>query len=119
MFKQIFIHQAREKEINLKVEKESTFDDDLADYAVNLDKSKFTQVIRNLMSNALKFSPKGSTITVALKLISTSPASTKGTRIFPESNVTDTTNYNYVQLSVADQGVGISKVSSKIYMLKY
>ena len=106
------LHQAREKEVNLKVEIESSVNDDLAVYAVNLDKSKFTQVIRNLMSNALKFTPKGSTITVALKLISIPPASMKGSRIFPVSNVTDTTNYNYVQLSVADQGVGISEVSS-------
>ena len=58
------------------------------DVIVNMDENKFAQVMTNLMGNALKFTPRGGSVTVSATLAS------KG----------------FLQLSVADTGVGISKV---------
>lgn len=53
---------------------------------VNADREKIGQVINNLISNATKYSPVGSTINVTSKVLK-----------------------NRVQISVADEGLGISK----------
>lgn len=53
---------------------------------VELDPDRFTQVIDNIMNNALKYSPSGGTITCSLY----------------DSN-------NRVMLSIADQGIGIPR----------
>ena len=96
----------------------------LSNYIVNLDKSKFIQVIRNLISNALKFSPRGSTITMKLKLISIPSATINESsfisvnrNIDTDENKNDNSDikYNCIQLSISDEGVGISDVSNIIY----
>ena len=56
------------------------------DIWVELDTDKFTQVVDNLMNNAIKYSPDGSEITV--RLLQT---------------------HNYAILSVTDQGLGIPR----------
>ena len=53
---------------------------------VELDTSKFTQVIDNIMNNAIKYSPDGGVITVRM-----------------------TQNQNHVILSISDQGLGIPR----------
>ena len=57
---------------------------------VNIDVSKFSQVLTNLIGNALKFTPRGGSVTVSATLIAA------------ESKV---------QISVTDTGVGIARVS--------
>lgn len=60
---------------------------------VNLDKDKMTQVIDNIISNALKYSPEGGTVTF---------------RCFQQAN--------RLRVSVADEGVGIPKANlSRIF----
>ncbi|GLB46250.1 PAS domain-containing sensor histidine kinase [Philodulcilactobacillus myokoensis] len=65
-----------------KIKKEITKDD----LWVELDTDRFTQVIDNIMNNAMKYSPDGGTITCRLY-----------------------ENNNHVMLSISDQGMGIPK----------
>ena len=41
----------------------------LRDYRIDADKHKLSQVFRNLISNALKFTPEGGTVSVTVSLI--------------------------------------------------
>lgn len=64
------------------------------------DKDMFSTIIRNLVSNAIKFTPKNGKITINSNLISTSNSE------------------QFVKISIADTGVGISKeVQSKLFDL--
>jgi PAS domain S-box-containing protein len=69
------------KEINLRIATDSTIESAI------VDSHKFRQVLYNLVSNAIKFSPKGSDV-----LVSTSP-----------------TPAGDLRLAVSDQGIGIKK----------
>ncbi|HJP64650.1 MAG TPA: ATP-binding protein, partial [Mucilaginibacter sp.] len=67
------------------------------DIRVNADREKISQVISNFISNAIKYSPKGSTVTLA-------------------TEITD----NYVNISVTDEGIGIKpKDQEKIFQRFY
>ena len=59
---------------------------DCEDVFVIADRYKIAQVIENLVSNAVKYSPVGSTITIGCK-----------------------TNNGHAQISVSDTGIGIDK----------
>ncbi|HTI58556.1 PAS domain-containing sensor histidine kinase [Mucilaginibacter sp.] len=64
---------------------------------VNADREKIGQVISNYISNAIKYSPKGSTIALTTEIIE-----------------------NHVSVSVADQGIGIKpKDQEKIFQRFY
>jgi two-component system CheB/CheR fusion protein len=64
---------------------------------VNADREKVSQVISNFISNAIKYSPKGSTVTL-------------------RTEVTD----NHVLVSVTDMGIGIKpKDQAKIFQRFY
>ena len=60
---------------------------------INVDKHKLSQVVRNLVSNALKFSPAGSEVVVSVR------RETSSTGVVDQFVV-----------DVVDQGAGISKV---------
>lgn len=61
---------------------------------VNADKEKIAQVVNNLISNAIKYSPKGSTVTITSRIV----------------------DENCVEVSVADEGIGIKpKDQEKIF----
>lgn len=53
---------------------------------VEIDEDKLTQVIDNIISNALKYSPEGGTITFRVKLLD-----------------------DHIEVSISDQGIGIPK----------
>ncbi len=61
------------------------------DMKVWTDKNMLLTILRNLISNAIKFTPKGGEITVSTQLI------------------TDKNQQEYTQISVKDTGMGISK----------
>ncbi len=68
------------------------------DIYVEVDKNMLSTIIRNLISNAIKFTPKGGEITTKARTI------------------TDENKQNYVEISVNDNGVGISlENQSKIF----
>ena len=73
---------ARQKDVNLNFT--STFDKK----EIYLDEEKFERIMLNLLSNALKFTPKGKCINVLL-------------------SVKKYKNKNYISVSVKDEGIGI------------
>ncbi|HQE33268.1 MAG TPA: two-component regulator propeller domain-containing protein, partial [Flavobacterium alvei] len=77
----LFVHIAHEK--NIKIQTKSNF----GSINANLDKEKIDIVIYNLLSNALKFSPNDSVITVELAL---------------EKD-------NFLKIYVVDQGTGVDE----------
>ena len=88
----------------------------LANKTLHVDPNKFAVVIRNLVSNALKFTPRGGTVTVTVEVIPNPPpepsvfpvssASSDATRVHPEERV----SIGRLRLLVTDTGAGISKV---------
>jgi signal transduction histidine kinase len=75
---------ARDKEIDLK----NTINDDLIAYA---DKNMVDTVIRNLTGNALKFTPRGGSVTILARQVNSSNGQQP----------------NLVQISVEDTGIGL------------
>ncbi len=70
------------------------------DLSVNADKNMINTVIRNLISNAIKFTPKGGDITVK------------------SHKTTDENNQEFVKISIKDSGVGISpEIQTKLFKI--
>jgi signal transduction histidine kinase len=62
---------------------------------VCVDQFKISQVIRNIVSNAYKFTPSGGTITISLEIVDDQAASMKPTS---------------VRINIADNGLGLTEV---------
>ncbi len=123
----VFKVQAKSSEIELTVSTKG-----LDGVMVKIDRTKFSQVLRNIVSNALKFTPRNGKVSVSCHTLC-STTNDHGV-IFAESsipsNTTDTTNapsmevnrhcFNpeeciridsgFVRINVTDTGPGISKV---------
>ena len=65
-----------------------------------VDGARFTRVISNLVSNALKFTPKGGQVTVSATIMPV---------MFSEMS-NETKEKHNLRISVTDSGAGISKV---------
>ena len=81
----------------------------LRDYRIDADKHKLSQVFRNLISNALKFTPEGGTVSVAVSVVNQSLSSSAHFHSLYNSFKSD--EDLYLQLEVIDTGHGIEKVS--------
>ena len=92
-----------------------------------MDKNKYTQVIRNLLSNALKFCRKPGIVKVEVDLVPVSAYNgiEHNTRHVYSSRVCNVCNFrtsekitidestHYLRISVTDDGAGISEVLKK------
>ena len=90
----------------------------LANHVVPIDKSKFIQVIRNLVSNALKFTPAEGSVTVRIEAVcgdgagSTREATANSRQREGDLSVTPpTVRYSVLRVTVSDTGAGISEVT--------
>ena len=82
----------------------------LGSYVITVDKTKFAQVIRNLLSNALKFTPAEGSVTIDVSALY--PESGAAVVAIPGKHVSvhPPAVFSRLQLSVTDTGAGISKV---------
>lgn len=106
---EIFIPQAQRKNISLDV-------DILAKPLplISFDAIKITQVIDNLLSNSLKFTPSGGRIKIEVDY-KTIPPNIDGSSPMEKILSLD----KFVIISVSDTGVGIAKDQQKLLFLKY
>ena len=126
--------QARQADIDLYIENGAATQRLLRPYYLMADKQKLGQVIRNLISNGIKFSQAGGSIRVKLSLILLSGQDDKNTsfcydylkrlyrgRVRTQSDMGLSTSILYhapredenkvfLRLEVIDSGAGISKV---------
>ena len=77
---------------------------------INIDKQKVAQVVRNLLSNALKFTPKGGKITVKAMVILAAPTS-RSADVVTTAIANSSLSPPYFRFEVTDTGPGISAVS--------
>ena len=79
---------------------------------IYVDVNRISQVMRNLLSNAFKFTPKGGKVTVTASHIYDIIELTENN----DSNNNDANNQQLLRIEVKDTGAGISKVYN-IYIL--
>jgi len=95
-----FTLQARQLGIDLVIPTESDADlEILQNTRIYVDKNRLAQVMRNLISNALKFTPSGGQVKIKSRLCS---------RISGSNSSGDSDN-SMLQISVTDTGAGLSK----------
>ncbi|MDA3894209.1 MAG: PAS domain-containing sensor histidine kinase [Salinivirgaceae bacterium] len=69
-------------------------------FIINVDKNMLQTILRNLISNAIKFTPNGGRIIIDANLI------------------TDASDHNFIEVSVKDSGVGIAKdMQAKLFKI--
>ena len=91
--------QARNSNITLCMDE--CADDPLHPVIVHCDKAKMAQAFRNLLSNALKFTPAGGTVEVRVHVVDNSTVQSSP-RLSPQ------TPQPFVRIDVQDSGHGIS-----------
>ena len=74
---------------------------ELSAYVIRIDRSKFAQAIRNLVSNGVKFTPAGGSVNVSIE---------PGQRNMMLSAFSNTVPFQSLKVTVTDTGPGISAV---------
>lgn len=97
------LSQAAALDLHLELASEENIPNNLMYIELNIDVNKMAQVVRNLMSNALKFTPRGGSV----KLFA---SYTKHTRN------ADGTSLGTVRVEIHDSGMGIKPVITCNYL---
>ncbi len=106
---EIFTPQAERKNILLKL---AVINNKIP--LINFDAIRVAQVIDNLLSNALKFTPEGGKINIAIDYKAIPP------KVDGSSAMEDFLSLDkYVVVSVSDTGAGIAKEEQKLLFSKY
>ena len=102
----ILSYQANQAGVKLIICNESKTETVLRGIMILADRHKLSQVFRNLISNAIKFTPEGGTVTVYAS-VTTSP---KLSQVDNYKRL-DKGNGSFLHIEVTDAGYGIAKVS--------
>jgi signal transduction histidine kinase len=102
----VTILQADQQNITLTLRSELNDFSDMLGVCLEVDKNKISQVIRNLGSNALKFTPANGTVDVVLTFIPEVAGSRAG-----EAEEDDLGESGKLVVAVIDSGVGLTAVS--------
>ena len=87
----------------------------LQKHCIRIDTSKFAQVIRNLISNGLKFTPAGGSVTVTVEILQ-KPQALFRRGVHPREGAKEV---NTIKISVTDTGHGISEVGTPLDRINY
>ena len=93
--KAMFSEVAKNKAINLTLKLNEK---DLSD-VIETDKQRLEQIVRNLLSNAFKFTDKGGKVTLSIDKVNTADVSFKNKKLYQAGPI--------VSISVTDTGIGI------------
>ena len=80
-------------------------DSDVESARINIDKHKMSQVLRNIVSNGLKFTPKGGKVTVKAEIIPSSMIED-----MEQTKMNRNKNGDWFRIQITDTGPGIAKV---------
>ena len=121
--------------MRLEIQCDQSMQDILSSYVVRVDEPKFAQVIRNLVSNALKFTPAEGSVTVCIEALPANNASSTSHTPGPDDDeqggeglaatrgvdrflstpiprpVVGSVTHGRLRVSVTDSGAGISQVN--------
>ena len=75
--------------------------------SINIDYNKMGMVLRNFVSNAMKFTDEGGTITVNISFIGKYNNDIKNNKVLPDEE--NQTSNPFIRVEVIDNGIGISQ----------
>lgn len=97
-----------------------------------VDMNRFSQVIRNIISNALKFTPGGGSISISISESNSRNSPTPNQSIFERAHSTydkselrfdqrsnsdlSSPKFDYIRIDIADTGLGMSQVLNYLYI---
>jgi signal transduction histidine kinase len=96
-----FFEQAKRKGLDFSI----VLENDLPEH-IYIDKQKIAQILKNLLSNALKFTPKGKSVSLRIFKTNNKGAFFTNHKLIEASTI--------IGFSVNDQGIGISEEKQKL-----